>query len=253
MAETPVLTSEQLPRLRAQQRAFVAHYLTVWNGSEAARRAGYVKNPDIAAARLLANYRVKQVIESRLGELESTARETIVDISRMARGSGRYFIDPDSPDIIDITTPQARANLDLIKAITVDRETRYDKDGQPITRSKVRLEYPDKLAARTVLAKMQGLLRENDKEPAPQSLTVNNVQVLAQQQNVDVAALMTELQNVLAEQSKVIEIESAAMPGAPMLGTGEPTSLVDVSPGVAPSPMTRRVIEDDGEELTGLS
>lgn len=79
--------------LSPKQQAFVEHYLTCWNASEAARRAGYsqktagsigqenLKKPEIAAA-----------ISERLAELKMGADEVLTRLAEQARGSLAPFL-----------------------------------------------------------------------------------------------------------------------------------------------------------------
>lgn len=79
--------------LTNQQRAFVEHYLTCWQASEAARRAGY--SPKTAAQlgyQLLQNPSVSALVRARLDELAMSSAEVLVRMTEHARGSLRPFL-----------------------------------------------------------------------------------------------------------------------------------------------------------------
>jgi phage terminase small subunit len=92
----PTSDPQNEPRLTGRQRAFVEHYLTCWNASEAARRAGYseatagvigwenLKKPYIAAA-----------LAARIAELKISADEVLLRMAAIARGSISPFLEID--------------------------------------------------------------------------------------------------------------------------------------------------------------
>lgn len=229
-----MLDSPSIQRLRPKQRAFVAHYLNTWNASEAARRAGYTKAASVMGAQLLAKGSVQLALEAKFRELEATNHETLIDLNRMARGAMQFFFNPDTDDF-DFTSEEARANIDLIKSITIERNERLDKDGNVIgITTKKRLEVTDKLAARTVLAKVQGLLSQQ--EGGGNSI-VNNTLVIqspeqARDTGLDQQQVAIELQRLLAQwQQSPPPTELAISTVSPRSGDrmGEDT-VIDVVP-----------------------
>jgi hypothetical protein len=77
--------------LTRKQRVFVDEYLTCWNATEAARRAGF-KHPHVQGPRLLANVRVKPFIEQRMQEKAMAADEVLFRLAQQARVSMADFM-----------------------------------------------------------------------------------------------------------------------------------------------------------------
>lgn len=102
--------------LSNKQRAFVAHYVTHWNASAAARAAGYsaktagaighenLKKPEIAAA-----------IQQRLDELTMRADEVLVRLTAHARASLADVLRLPDVETADADARAAWA-IDLVKA-----------------------------------------------------------------------------------------------------------------------------------------
>jgi phage terminase small subunit len=77
--------------LTPKQQAFVEHFLTCWNETEAARRAGYA-DPNRNAHRLMVNNGISQAIQARLVELKMGADEVLARITDHARSSVAPFL-----------------------------------------------------------------------------------------------------------------------------------------------------------------
>ena len=75
-----------------KQRVFVEEYLSCWNASEAARRAGY-KQPKQQGSRLLTNVDIKQEIQERLSEKCLSAGEVLVRLGEQARSISKDYVD----------------------------------------------------------------------------------------------------------------------------------------------------------------
>lgn len=79
--------------LTAKQRAFVEHYLTTWNASEAARQAGYSeKTAGQIGAENLKKLEIAEAIAERLAELKMGADEVLARVTAQARGSLAPFL-----------------------------------------------------------------------------------------------------------------------------------------------------------------
>jgi len=74
-------------RLSNKQRVFVEEYLRCWNASEAARRAGYKGNVDVAASRLLVNASIQALIKARLAEKTMSADAALARLTEQARAA----------------------------------------------------------------------------------------------------------------------------------------------------------------------
>jgi len=141
--------------LNPKQRAFVEHYLTCWNASEAARRAGYKPdNADVTGPRMLGNVVIKAAIERRIGELRATADEVLLRLASHSRGTLSDFLTTSGD--IDLKAAREAGKLHLVKKIK--RTTRTDdKDGLYTT---TEIELHDAQAATVQLAKVLGLFVE---------------------------------------------------------------------------------------------
>jgi phage terminase small subunit len=77
--------------LSQKQLAFVESYLTTWNATEAARRAGYA-HPNKQGPRLLVHEGIRAVISARLAALRMSADEVLARLSDQAAGSMADFL-----------------------------------------------------------------------------------------------------------------------------------------------------------------
>jgi phage terminase small subunit len=112
--------------LSGKQRAFVHHYLACWNGTEAARRAGYSdKTACQQASRLLTNVNIQGAIQDALDELAMSAGEVLLRLTAQARGSLADFIsiDSDHPDTWTLDLEKARQTgaIHQIKKIKIGK------------------------------------------------------------------------------------------------------------------------------------
>jgi hypothetical protein len=82
-------------KLSNRQLVFVEEYLTCWNASEAARRAGYTGKPDVIGARLLGNVSIKERVERRIAEKAMGADEVLLRLAEQARANITDFIEPE--------------------------------------------------------------------------------------------------------------------------------------------------------------
>jgi phage terminase small subunit len=98
--------------LTDKQRVFIEEYLTCWNASEAARRAGYSeKTAQQMGSENLSKPVIRQTIDSRLAEKRMSADEVLARLSAQA-----------SADMTDFFTPSGRGvRLDLKRAKTLGR------------------------------------------------------------------------------------------------------------------------------------
>lgn len=143
--------------LTSKQQAFVEHYLSCWNATEAARRAGYSeKSAYTSGHRLLKNAEIAAAIKQRLDELTMSADEVLVRMAEQARG-----VPDDCFQVIggligvDFERLKERGLLHLIKKLT------YDRDGRP------QVEFYDAQSALFQLAKHHGLLVDRTEVSGP--------------------------------------------------------------------------------------
>lgn len=102
-----------------RQRVFIEEYLTCWNASEAARRAGY-SHPTKLGSRMLAMNEIAAEIGERMRQKAMTADEAIARLAQHARGSMDDFLDEDGR--IDLGKARDRGVMHLIKAYTENRK-----------------------------------------------------------------------------------------------------------------------------------
>ena len=99
------MTDQAQAKLTPKQQVFVEEYLTSWNATDAARRAGYAE-PNVQGSRLLTYVSIQAAVKTRMAEKAMKADESL---ARLAE--------------------QARINIaDFVSEIT---ETVFDRDGNP--------------------------------------------------------------------------------------------------------------------------
>jgi phage terminase small subunit len=76
--------------MNRKQRAFVEEYLSIWNATEAARRAGY-KHAHVQGPRLLANVSIKAAVQTRLEEKAMGADEVLTRLAEQARADFKNY------------------------------------------------------------------------------------------------------------------------------------------------------------------
>lgn len=180
-------------RLSIKQRAFIGYYLSTWNATDAARRAGYTRYPNTIGSDLLAKPHVQDAIDKYLSDVLVSARETNYRIGVIARGSLKPFVTARGD--IDLESPTAQANLDLIKKIKV-RTKQYDDHSETETE----IEIYDHLAALALLARIHGLTR--DEKPETSQTTNNTLIITSAADAISKAGL--NVQDVLAELPAII-------------------------------------------------
>ncbi len=107
--------------LTPKQQAFVNEYLTCWNASEAARRAGYsVNTASEQGSRLLGNANIGEEIKRRVADMTMSANEVLVRLTEQARGSMDDFVtfyDGVRLPILDLAKAHADGKMGLVKKL----------------------------------------------------------------------------------------------------------------------------------------
>ena len=102
-------------RLTSKQRRFINFYLELWNGTEAASRAGYEGDRNVLAVIATENLRkpkIRAEIEKRLESEAMGANEVLWRLGQHARGNLADFIDTDVPGgLIDMDVVAAKGHL----------------------------------------------------------------------------------------------------------------------------------------------
>jgi phage terminase small subunit len=140
----------EVEELTDQQRVFVEHYLTCWNGAEAARRAGYAEDAAAQqASRLLRIVKVRDLIEQRIGEIAMGADEVLLRLAEQARADVGDFIKIDKRGRVSLDLPRAQreGRLRLVKSLVP-------------TQFGMKLELHDAQAALALLGKHHKLFTE---------------------------------------------------------------------------------------------
>lgn len=77
--------------LSKKRRVFIEEYLQCWNGTEAARRAGY-KFPRRQASYLLSIIDIREAIEKRIAEKAMSADEVLLRLAEQARSEQTKYL-----------------------------------------------------------------------------------------------------------------------------------------------------------------
>lgn len=143
--------------LSRKQQAFIEHYLTSWNATQAAIAAGYSRSSARSiGSENLTKPDIQAAILARLAELKMTADEVVTRLTEHARGSLAPFlrVTPDG-ELLGFTfgddTP-----LHLLRKASVT--TRRIKD---MTETTVTIELHDPQAAIVQLGKHHRLFTDN--------------------------------------------------------------------------------------------
>lgn len=132
--------------LTARQQAFVNEYLTCWNASEAARRAGYSeRTANEQGSRLLANVSISDEIQRRVSEMTTTADEVLVRLTSHARGSMDDFLefDESGQPTLDLNKARMAGKLGVVRKFNETEVTHTAKNGDTFTTKRVNIElYP---------------------------------------------------------------------------------------------------------------
>ena len=143
--------------LSDRQRAFVEHYLSCWNSTEAARLAGY-KNPNKLGPRQLVKVGVQDAIRQRLSELQAGTDEVLTRLASHSRATMEDFIG--SMDRVDLDRARERGVMHLIKKIKQRTTTVSKESGEDVETHYVELELYDAQDATVQLARILGLYIE---------------------------------------------------------------------------------------------
>ncbi len=174
--------------LTNRQRVFVELYLTLWNATEAARRAGYSeRTANEQAARLLAKVSVREAIEKRVTEHKATADEVLMRLTSHSRGTMDDFLN--GFGLIDIQQARERGVMPLIKKIKQRTTTISKESGEDIETHDIELELYDAQAATVQLGRALGVFAADQQPP----IVVNNNLAVIGVRAVDYRAGLADL------------------------------------------------------------
>lgn len=141
-----------MSELTDKQQLFVNEYLKCWNGTEAAKRAGYSGTYDslrAIASQNLTKPHIVKYIQERIEEAKISADETLLSLAEIARGDmSDFFSVYGKVPVLDFEKAQKNGKLGLIKKLSMK------PDG-------ISFELYDKQSALNTFAKHHGLI--NDK------------------------------------------------------------------------------------------
>lgn len=141
-------------KLTAKQEAFVNHYIETLNATEAARRAGYAANSDVAfrviGCENLTKLNVKTAIDKRMKDYAMSANEVLFHLSEIARGDMNDFLDSfGTPDIDKARDVNKTRLIKKIKTKTITGENNDIHE--------IEMELYDRQRALDALAKFHNL------------------------------------------------------------------------------------------------
>lgn len=160
--------------LSAKHRAFVSEYLSSFNATRAAERAGYKGDENTLAVtghRLLRNNKVAAAIRTRLNEKAMSADEVLMRLGSQARGSMADFIrfrvgEEDGEEVqlgdpvIDLAQARRAGVLNLIKRFQRTETVRESENGDISTTTTLTIELYDAQSALKMLATHHKLLSQ---------------------------------------------------------------------------------------------
>ena len=143
-----------------KQRVFVEEYLSCFNATEAARRAGYAY-PNKQGPRMLVNVGIQEAIKARIAEKAMSADEVLTRLADMARGDLGDFMDIESMSF-DISLQKAKelGLTHLIKKVKQRTVTTADKSGEETETNVQEIELHSSLEALRDLARVHGLFKD---------------------------------------------------------------------------------------------
>ena len=170
------------PRFTAKQQRFIEEYLIDYNGTKAARRAGFA--PDYAqqqASQMLKMPHIKAEVEKRTKEFAEnsfiTKERVVSELAKIAFANMYDYmsITNNGDPVVDLS------DLDRIEASAIQEFTVDDyvegrgEEGRDVKRVKIKLY--DKRAALNDLGKHLGIFNEQQNNANDNNITINVVRV----------------------------------------------------------------------------
>lgn len=151
--------------LSEKQRAFVGEYLTDFNATQAAIRAGYsAKTAHAIGWENLRKPEISEAINQRLQETAMSADEVLMRLANQGRGDLSDFIKlKNGLPVIDFESAQKAGKLHLIKKLKVKTRTYTmgrGKNAIPVTETDIDFELYDAQAALQLLGRAHNLFKE---------------------------------------------------------------------------------------------
>ena len=153
--------------LTTRQEVFVLEYLVDFNGTAAARRAGYAtRGAEVAAGRLLRNERIQALLARaqarRRERLEINADNVVMELARVGFSKMKDVAswDPDGVYIFPSETLDEDTHS-TVKQIKVTKTTVTRKNGDLEVTERFEINLHDKLAALDKLARFMGIYQDS--------------------------------------------------------------------------------------------
>jgi phage terminase small subunit len=147
--------------LTNKQQAFIQHYLTCWNATEAARRAGYSeKTARAIGSENLTKPDIQTAINSRIREFQATADEVLLRLTSHSRGDMDDFV---VGDYLNLDRARALGKMHLIKKLKIRTTTVSKPEGEDIETHDVEVDLYDAQSATVQLGRALGLFVERVK------------------------------------------------------------------------------------------
>lgn len=133
--------------LTTKQRVFIDAYLTCWNATEAARRAGYAF-PNVEGSKNLVKPSIAAAVRQRIDEMAMTADEVLIRLADHARGDLSPFMRTiDGAVSFDLSTETAAGKMHLIKKVKQVQKRGTNKNGGEWEEEYTEVEIHDPQAA----------------------------------------------------------------------------------------------------------
>jgi phage terminase small subunit len=140
-----------------KQRLFVEHYLQCWNGTEAARLAGYRGNDATLASIASENLRkpkIRAEIERRIAAEAISANEVLWQLGKQAKGSIADFLTVSDDGEVKVDLRKVKELGHLLKKVHFDGD-------------RIKIELYDAQAALVHIGKHHGLFKERHEHSGP--------------------------------------------------------------------------------------
>ena len=215
--------------LTGRQRLFVDEYLSCWNATEAARRAGYKGRPDSVGPQLLRNIRIAALVKAKIEDRSLKVPEGLQILGAHARSSLSVFFKADlrwtdtplpgeeiieEEDVVNASGVSVKSYL--VKRIVVDMDQVLDPERAKLIkkftsspRNGVSIELYDAQSAITKLLEAAGAF----------TLRTQNL-------NVDLASLSEDQLRRIANGENPVDVV-ASTPGASGAGATQATETED--------------------------
>ena len=167
--------------LSKKQQAFVSEYLTDFNATRAAERAGYKGSDNTLAVTghdLLRNPKIEEAVRQRLKEKAMLADEVLMRLAEQARANLADFLtrrQEGGPLVIDLDQAALLGKLHLVKKVKQRSYHHLNEDGEVTSiEAQAEVELHDPQKALELLGKHHGLFKEQVEHSGGLELTVDD-------------------------------------------------------------------------------